>query len=149
MPKLLMAGVRPGGILSPVLFSVYLNDLLIKLKQCNLGCSIKYINFNVFMYADDLLLLALSMRDLQDMIDICEKEFLLLGMKINFNKSKYICVGKKYRENVVYPTVEFGTIMFSTDLRYLGLTFMRGLSLKCDFQKAKARFFWFTKFNFG
>jgi len=69
-----MSGVRQGGILSPVLFSVYLNDLLIKLKQCNFGCSIKCITFNVFMYADDLLLLAISMKDLQAMIDICEKK---------------------------------------------------------------------------
>jgi len=120
VPKFLMAGVRQGRILSPVLFSVYLNDLLIKLKQCNFGCSIKYINFNVFMYADDLLLLALSMRDLQAMIDICENEFLLLGMKINFNKSKYIRVGKRYKENVASPTVELGTTVFSTELKYLG-----------------------------
>jgi len=67
------------------------------------------------MYADDLLLLALSMMDLQAMIDICEKEFLLLGMKINVNKSKYICVGKRYKEKVVSPIVELNTIVFSTE----------------------------------
>jgi len=50
-------------------------------------------------------------------------------------------MGKRYRENVVSPTVEFGTIMFSTELWYLGLTFMSGLSLKWDYEKAKARFF--------
>ena len=31
-------GVRQGGILSPILFSLYLDDVLIKLARTNVGC---------------------------------------------------------------------------------------------------------------
>jgi len=62
-------------------------------------------------------------------------------MKLNFNKSKHIRVGKRYKEKVVSPTVKFGTIMFSTELKCLGSTFMSGLSLKCNFHNAKGLFF--------
>ena len=140
-PKLLSSGVRQGGILSPVLFSVYLNDLLIKLKISNLGCFIKHICFSVFMYADDLLLLAVSLRDLQAMIDICEEEFLLLDMKVNFKKSHCMRVGRRYKENIVSPTVGKNKVNCCSELRYLGVTFVAGFSLRCDFHKAKAKFF--------
>jgi len=55
------------------------------------------------MYADDLLLLALSSHDLQDMINICEKEFVTLDMKLNVKKSKHMRVGKIFKETVVPP----------------------------------------------
>jgi len=48
------------NILSPVLVVVYLNDL-VKTMQIPRGYAIKQIIFNEFMYADDLLLLALFM----------------------------------------------------------------------------------------
>ena len=48
-------GVRQGGILSPRLFALYVNQLTDKLLSCNAGC---YINdmcilYHV-MYADDI-----------------------------------------------------------------------------------------------
>jgi len=36
------------------------------------------------MYADDVLLIAQSMRDLHLLINICQKELILLDMKIKF-----------------------------------------------------------------
>ena len=70
----LKAGVRQGGILSPYLFAVFVNSVLIKLKSSKLGCHIAGMCFNAIMYADDLLLLAISLRDLQLMVDLCIEE---------------------------------------------------------------------------
>ena len=89
----LSCGTRQGGVASPILFSVSLNDIINKLQQSGLGCHIHFISFNAFMYADDLLLLALSIEDLQNMINICKSELDWLDLKINSNKSSCIRIG--------------------------------------------------------
>ena len=70
----LSCGTRQGGVISPKLFAVCVNDILVKLQESSLGCHIHYIGLNAFLYADDLLLLALTLADLQKMINICENE---------------------------------------------------------------------------
>jgi len=36
----LSAGVRQGGLLSPVLFAVYMDPLILKLRKLTVGCKI-------------------------------------------------------------------------------------------------------------
>ena len=47
-------GVRQGGILSPCLFGVYMDDLSKKLNNVNVGCFMGTELINNLMYADDL-----------------------------------------------------------------------------------------------
>ena len=50
----LLAGVRQEGVLSPALFTVYVDDLLVKLNQ--FGCSMFGLSVGALMYADDIIL---------------------------------------------------------------------------------------------
>jgi len=50
---------------------------------------IKNCSFNVIMYADDVFLLALSIRNFHLLINICQEEFILLDMKINLKKIRH------------------------------------------------------------
>ena len=63
--------VRQGGILSPKLFSVYIDDLSDKLVKCKGGCYIDNMCMNNVMYTDDICLMAPSPAALQELIDIC------------------------------------------------------------------------------
>ena len=50
------SGVRQGGILSPRIFVLYVDDLLGKLRSSGAGCHVMDIFVGAIMYADDLAL---------------------------------------------------------------------------------------------
>ena len=56
-------GVRQGGILSPVLFTVYMDILLNMLKECGVGCYWDGVFVGALEYADDILLPFLLLCD--------------------------------------------------------------------------------------
>jgi len=49
----LTSGTRQGGFMSPALFAVFINDVIVKLEVSGLGCFIHNVCFNVLfiMYA--------------------------------------------------------------------------------------------------
>jgi len=68
-------GVRQGSVLSPYLFAVYVNDVDYSSTSCH-----------VILYADDILLLASSILELEKLLHACENELSWLDMSINFKK---------------------------------------------------------------
>ena len=66
-------GVRQGDIVSPRLFTLYIDDLSYVLRAINVGCVIDNTCTNHYLYADDMCLLAPSAGGLQKLIDACSK----------------------------------------------------------------------------
>ena len=66
-------GVRQGGILSPLLFNFYMNNLSSQLNNVYAGCCCASKIVNHLMYADDLVVFAPSAKGLQKLLDVCSK----------------------------------------------------------------------------
>ena len=68
-------------MLSPILFTDYIDKLLTRLRESGLGCHIDGVFAGALWYADDIVLLAPSLDALRHMIGICEdyaQEFYIL-----------------------------------------------------------------------
>ena len=64
-------GVRQGGMLSPSLFVVYMDDLCSLLNTSRIKCHIDDVCINHVFYADDICLMAPCAIALQELINIC------------------------------------------------------------------------------
>ena len=64
-------GVKQGGILSPALFNVYMNNLSVTLNQSGIGGFLGDSLVNHICYADDLCLIALSSSGMQHLLHLC------------------------------------------------------------------------------
>ena len=84
-------GVRPGGVLSPILFSVYLDDLLKKLSDSGVGCYWGHLFAGAVCYADDIVLLAPCPSALRILLNICSTFADTHGLSFNANKTQLIC----------------------------------------------------------
>jgi len=62
-------------------------------------------------------------------------------MKINFDKSAILRVGKRYKVIVVPPMPDSHVLRLCSEMCYLGLYFVSGYVLRCNFHRAKAKYF--------
>ena len=80
--------------MSPVLFCVYLDELLLRLKCSGLGCHIRNVSVPVVSYADDISLMAPTVSSLKCMLNIIEDFGQEYCVKVNPDKSKLLVFGK-------------------------------------------------------
>ena len=82
--------------MSPTLFSVYLDDLLLKLRKMGVGCHIGGVWLGAAGYADDIILLAPSRTALSMMLEKCEQYAvgpnLVYSTDLDPRKSKTKCL---------------------------------------------------------
>jgi len=82
--------VKQGGVISPILFCIYIDDLIVSLSQLAVVCYISGNFVGAIDYADDLILISpmpLGMRKLLFTCDSYANEFDIL---FNANKSKFL-----------------------------------------------------------
>ena len=62
-PFTISNGVRQGAVSSAILFAIYIDELLILLKDSRLGCHIDGVFLGAFLFADVILLLSASRQE--------------------------------------------------------------------------------------
>ena len=133
------SGVRQGGVLSPLLFAVYVDDMLNKLK--GYGCKYNLLKAGAFMYADDLVLLSSSIAELKRMLVVCKAELDLLDLKVNVKKCKSLRIGKRYKCKAEPVCIDGLVIQWQTEAKYLGVTIISASKFRCNFQQTKSKFY--------
>ena len=65
-------GIKQGGVLSPVLFCVYMDELLGRLRDSGIGCFVGNLFCGALSYADDLAILAPTHYATCQLLNTCE-----------------------------------------------------------------------------
>ena len=89
-------GVRQGCPVSPPLFNVFINGLAVKLQEAGFGVHLEFDELCALLYADDVVLLAGSPHDLQQLIDIVATYCGTWRLTVNMDKSKVLVVKGGY-----------------------------------------------------
>ena len=95
-------GVRQGSVLSPLLFSVYIDHLSYSLNQIATGYCVGDNCLNHLIYADDICCFGPSIEGVQELFDICSDY--AHTHEISFNVKKTVGVIFPSKEIKVYST---------------------------------------------
>ena len=117
-------GVRQGCPMSPLLFNIYINDIVEKIIKVSKSPIFIEENQNVdiMLYADDLIILAKSEEELQEKMNVlqlfCQENKLQVNEKktkvMVFNRGNNLCKAKIYVNNALLENVK--------EIKYLGFT---------------------------
>ena len=127
-------GMRQGSVLIPYLFAVYVDKLLQKLKASGRGCHIKSFCFNSVMYADDLLLLSVSIMDMQMLINICTEVLAEGDLEINCQKTSCLRIGPRHNYTDCELYLNNVKLHWKSEIRYLGIQLLGAKNCKCNLQ---------------
>ena len=115
-------GVKQGGIISPMLFNLYMDDLSLTLNCSSIGGYIGTTLINNLCNADDLCLISLSSSGMQQLLNICKEYASEHKLLYNGSKSFALCINQNalkvsapsfFLDQMKIPTVE--------QCRYLGI----------------------------
>jgi len=135
------AGVRQSGILSPLMFAVYIDGLVQNVESSGFGCWIHVLFVFCILCADDVILLAQTTFAMQKMLDICISE--ITALDLYFNVSKFVVMRVGPRWNKPYVAFDLGgsALKFTDSIKYLGIYLEAGRKFGCSYDHLKMRFY--------
>jgi len=99
-------GVKQGGVISPVLFCVYIDNLLTSLSSSGFGCFIGSEFTGALAYADDIVLICPSPYAMRRLLSLCDDFASMFDIKFNASKSNFLVVIPKGNMRCVYKNAE-------------------------------------------
>ena len=116
------SGVKQRCVLSPILFSMFINDLIVELRSSGCGIDIDgVIKIASLLYADDVVVLANSEKVLQQLLSIVNQWCLKWGINVNPTKTKAMHFRHKRRKlSCCQLMLGSSVIEFCHEYKYLG-----------------------------
>ena len=124
-------GVRQGGVISPKLFNIYIEDIVVKVNaMADDGVDFGGLLVKIILYADDILILSHTKRGLRRLSKAVEDFGVINEIKYNSNKTYYMLFNEKAKVSSIVktsekiqpgPSLNGGKIIRTHELRYLGL----------------------------
>lgn len=121
----LALGLKQGCVLSPLLFNVFIDDLIVEVKALKLGVSVGNVHVSLLLFADDIVLLAESEADLQRSLAAVESWCRRWRLELNASKSEVMVVNGALAGTI---TCAGQPLKLVSQFRYLGLV----LNDECD-----------------
>ena len=120
-------GAKQGGVLSPLLFNVYLDELILLLMEKGVGC---HMFVGAFCYADDVTLLALTGMALNAMLDTCTRFSDAHNLLFNSSKTKCMFIDRSCSQ--LHSNVRFmcRSVEFVNSVDLLRVPLYAGLKVK-------------------
>ena len=117
------AGIRQGQNDSPTIFAIFINSLAKQLKNLNKGVIFGDISITTLLYADDIILLAETENNLQDLLKELSKWCKRWRMCVNVEKTQILHFRpKRYKRTTANFKLGGHSITISENYRYLGCT---------------------------
>ena len=137
LPFKVTNGIRQGSLLSPLLFNVYVDGLSGYMNESLMGCHVANKCVNHLSYADDMVLMAPSVRALQKLLDLCASYALDHDIVYNTRKSVCMIVWPKKAKFVFTPSFYLSgdKLDFVNEFLYLGHLVANDLSDDQDIKK--------------
>lgn len=135
----LECGVRQGGVSSPQLFNLYVNELIDGLSRQPFGCYVDGVCVNNISYADDMVLLAPSISALRKLLQMCETFAASHGLQYNVKKSEFMVFAPKGKcPESLSPIMLDGTALKRvSQFKYLGHIVSENLSDEADIERER------------
>ncbi len=138
-PFAVKCGVRQGGVLSPYLFALYVDELIGTLRHSGFGAYITNIFAGCIFYADDIMLVSCSCYGLQQLVQLCEIYGKQWDICFNPSKCQGISFGGRSPKSMMCMLNSL-PIQWVNKMKYLGVYYKTD-SCEIDISAAVGKFY--------
>ncbi len=119
-------GLRQGSVFSPILFALYIDDIIRDINEMSLGIQIGDQNIVTLAFADDIIITTHTQEQMDLIIQKIEQKLTIVKQKINYDKSiiqKIRSIGRRTKKtkNMMQHEPQTRRLKEDEQVKYLGI----------------------------